>query len=209
MTILLIRGYYTTTHLPPGSLLGTMYYIVLFSAIVIFPAWWIVGYKRQPFSELGITTHYWKESLLLSIAITAVFTWQVMTGYSAIYGTELIPHLLENGLILWEPFFVFCWLQLRYECAFGILPVILLAGLCFAAYHVGTSPAPMLVWLAFYDMAFAALFRRTTSLLVLWPLAWSASAAKGTLAGGMLFSWHDVWTCLDILLIQLGFLIYL
>ena len=41
---------------------------------------------------------------------------------------------------MWEPFFVYGWLQLRFERAFGVIPGIALAAVCFGAYHIGTFP---------------------------------------------------------------------
>jgi hypothetical protein len=60
-------------------------------------------------------------------------------------GIDWLPQVLFNGVILWEPFFVHAWLQLRFDRAFGIVPGILLAGLSFAAYHTGTYPPSGLI----------------------------------------------------------------
>jgi membrane protease YdiL (CAAX protease family) len=93
--------------------------------------------------------------------------------------------VLFNAVILWEPFFVFSWLQLRYDRAFGILPGVVLTGLSFAAYHIGTYPPAGLVTLLISGLFFAAIFRPTSNLLIVWPLAWCAGSSIGTLMGGI------------------------
>lgn len=201
--IIWIGAYYLLTHFnnPPFS---TLYYIAALLASVIFPLWWHCRYRGRHLAEIGITSRRWRESLLISMIVAIPFLWLVGTQYSAEFGDALIPHLVTNALYLWEPFFVFCWLELQFSRSFGILPGIVLAGICFGAYHLGTYPLSGVLVLMIYGMVFGAIFRLTDNLLVLWPLAWAASSAKGTLAGGMLFSWFDVGISAVIVGIQLA-----
>jgi hypothetical protein len=113
-----------------------------------------------------------------------------------------VAQLLFNGLILWEVLFVFGWLQLRFERAFGVLPAVLLAGICFGAYHVGTYPWNAAVGLMVWAVFFAAAFRLTRNLLALFPLAWSVGSGAGTLAGGMVFGWDLVAVSALVLAVQ-------
>ena len=58
---------------------------------------------------------------------------------------DLLPHLIFNGLVLWEVLFVYGWLQLRFEKAFGYILAPILSALCFCFYHVGSfAPAEIL-----------------------------------------------------------------
>jgi hypothetical protein len=123
-------------------------------------------------------------------------------------GMDWLPHVLYNAVILWEPFFVFSWLQLRFDRAFGIVPGVLLAGLSFAAYHIGTYPPAGLVTLLISGLLFAAIFRLTSNLLIVWPLLWCVGSSIGTLMGGTQFTWSQVVAWSIILLIQLGFIGY-
>src|SRR5215203_4094145 len=60
-----------------------------------------------------ITRQWWWLALLLS-AVVSVLSWPQLQQIVAQHpGTDLLPLLLANGLILWEPFFVYGWLQLR------------------------------------------------------------------------------------------------
>jgi hypothetical protein len=200
--VLWIGGYYLLTHLndPPFS---TLYYTAAVLAVVLFPLWWVCRHRGRPLAEIGITSRRWKESLLISVIVAIPFLWLITTQYGATYGDALIPHILANALYLWEPFFVFCWLELQFSRSFGIVPGIVLAGVCFGAYHLGTYPLPGIAVLMVYGIVFAAIFSLTENILALWPVAWAASSAKGTLAGGMVFSWDVVVFSAVLVLVQI------
>jgi hypothetical protein len=116
---------------------------------------------------------------------------------------DWVPHLLFNAVILWEPFFVHGWLQLRFERAFGILPGILLAALCFAAYHIGTYPPAALLAIYASGLFYAVVFRLTGNLLIIWPLLWCLGSSLGTLMGGTQFNWVELGVWSAILVVQL------
>jgi hypothetical protein len=205
--VAMIAAYWTTTHLLSGGwddvlVLGVLTNLGL---NVSFPVWWIAYHRKRPLSKLGITTRRWLPSLIISVALAVFFTLGLR---QRVDGIEWLPHVLFNAVILWEPFFVFGWLQLRYDRAFGILPGVLLTGLSFAAYHVGTYPPAELAILLVTGLVFAAIFRLTSNLLVVWPLVWAVSSSLGTLMGGMQFTWNQVVIWSVILLIQLGLIGY-
>ncbi len=203
-----IGAYWLLTHFdnPP---LSTLYYVAALLASVLFPLWWLCRYRSRPLGEIGITARRWKESLLLSVIVGIPFFWLIASQYGATYGDTLIPHILANALVLWEPFFVFCWLELQFSRSFGIIPGIVLAGVCFGAYHLGTYPLPGILVLIVYGMVFGAIFRLTDNLLSMWPVAWAASSAKGTLAGGMLFSWSDAGIGAAIVIVQILVIVWM
>ena len=199
-----IGAYYLLTHFndPPVSTLYGFFAILL---VVLFPVWWFCWHRNRPLLELGITGRRWKESLFISLIIGIPFFWLILSQYGSLGAGVLVPQVVANALILWEPFFVFCWLELRFGDAFGIIPGILLAGVFFGAYHIGTYPPVSVMVLALYGILFAAIFRLTDNLLSMWPIAWAASSAKGTLAGGMLFTWGDIPPLAIVLVVQLAF----
>jgi len=201
--IAMVGLYWVTTHLLTSGWDGVLVFGVLtnLGLNVAFPVWWITYHRNQPLSELGITTKRWLPSLLIGIAVAAFSSFGLR---QAAAGVDWLPHLLFNAVILWEPFFVFCWLGLRFDRAFGIVPGVLLAGASFAAYHVGTYPPAMLPVLLATGVGYAAVFRLTSNLLIVWPFVWAVASSIGTLMGEMQFSWNQVATWSVILLIQLG-----
>lgn len=203
----MIAAYYTMTH--TTSLVFILFGFMLLTNLIVnvlLPTYWVVGYRKQPLSELGITTRHWLLSLILSL-LMAGFAWRSL--WPLLAGKDWGPHVLYCVLALWEPFFVHSWLQLRFERAFGILPGILLAGLGLAAYHIGTYPPQFVLNLFVVGIAYGALFRLMRNLLVLWPLAWGVAGALGTAQGGFFFDWKMVPTSVVLLVIQIGFIAYL
>jgi hypothetical protein len=172
---------------------------------LLFPVWWIAYHRKQPLSELSITTQRWLPSLLIGAGFAALSLFRLR---QMVAGVDWLPHVLFNAVILWEPFFVHAWLQLRFDRAFGIVPGVLLAALSFAAYHIGTYPTSGLVVLLVWGLIYAVIFRLTSNLLIMWPLLWCVGSSMGTLMGGMQFTWSQVAAWSVILLIQLGFIGY-
>lgn len=205
--IAMIALYWITTHLSSGGWDGVLVFGVLtnLGLNVLFPVWWIAYHRKQPLSELGITTRRWLPSLLIGVVLAAFSSFRLR---QMAIDVNWLPHVLFNAVILWEPFFVFSWLQLRFDRAFGIVPGVLLAGLSFTAYHIGTYPPAMLIALLIPGLIYAAIFRLTSNLLIVWPFAWSVASSLGTLMGGMQFTWRQVAIWSVILLIQLGFIGY-
>lgn len=208
-TVLWMAGaYYATIHwLRPNLLavVGVMAILTNLIVNVLLPVWWIAYHRRQPLSELGITTRRWLPSLLIGAGLALLFSFRLRAMAT---GIDWLPHLIFNAVLLWEPFFVFGWLQLRYDRAFGIVPGVLLAGLSFAAYHIGTYPPSGLLVLLVAGLIYATIFRLTSNLLILWPLVWAVGSSIGTLIGGAHFSWPQVAIWSAILLIQLAFIGY-
>jgi hypothetical protein len=203
----MIGAYYTVNHWIRSDVGAALQFGLLTNLLVnvLLPLWWITIYRKQPLSELGITTRRWLPALFIGIAL-AVFGSFRLRELAA--GTDWLPHVVYNAVILWEPFFIFAWLQLRFDRAFGILPGVLLTGLSFAAYHIGTFPPASLVVLLISGLVYAAIFRLTRNLLSMWPLAWCVASSLGTLMGPYHFTWQQVAIWSVILVIQLSFIGY-
>lgn len=202
--LLMVPIYYIGSH-QPGKITGFLVFVVLGNGIlnVLFPAYYMLVKRREEPAELGITTRRLWLALGLSV-VWGMMTWGGLQKEARLHPeVNLLPQLIFNGLILWEPFFVYGWLQLRFERAFGMLPGMVLAAACFGAYHLGTYPLPAVGILITLGIVYAVLFRMTKNLLTLWPLVWSVNSTIGTLQGGFYFGWNDVGTYASLLLIQL------
>ncbi len=169
---------------------------------VLFPVYYLLRLRGERPDELGITTRRWWLAALLSLALSAI-SWLGLVRIPLQPGASLLPQILVNGLMLWEPFFVFGWLQLRFERAFGMLPGILLAGIAMGAYHLGTFGLSGVLIMVVFGISFVAVFRVTRNLLSMWPLTWAICASIGTLSGGIFFHWSEVFIYAMILAIQL------
>ena len=77
------------------------------------------------------------------------------------------------------------------------------------AYHIGTYPMSEVIILALFGILFAAIFRLTSNLLIMWPLTWSTSSAVGTLKGGFLLGWNEAVMAFIVLILQLAVIYYI
>jgi protein-S-isoprenylcysteine O-methyltransferase Ste14 len=198
----MIPSYY----LMANSLHSLAIYNFLFASLfilVLLPAYYVLKVRGEPLEQLGLTKRHWLSSLLISLAIVWRFTPRLVDLLSSIPQELVLPTVLFNGLCLWEPFFVHCWVQLRFERAFGVIPGILAAGLCLASYHIGTYPPEMVVILGLVGLMYGVVFRLTRNLLILWPLTWTGASTMGTVSGGFTFGWKTVWIYAAILLTQI------
>jgi hypothetical protein len=203
--LLMIPVYYTGTH-SQHSLAGLLVFVIFGNGIlnVLFPAYYLLVLRRARPEELGITTRRLWLAALLSIGFS-LFAWGgLQREVQSHPHVALLPHLIFNGLILWEPFFVFAWLQLRFERAFGILPGMVLAAISFGAYHLGTFPSEGIATLVVVGIVCAVLFRVTKNLLTLWPATWAVSSSIGTMQENMHFGWDEVAIYAAILLVQIA-----
>ena len=71
--IAMIALYWITTHLLSGGWDGVLVFGVLtnLGLNVLFPVWWIAYHRKQPLSELGITSRRWFLSLLIGVVLAA------------------------------------------------------------------------------------------------------------------------------------------
>jgi hypothetical protein len=154
--------------------------ILLLSTLL--PAVFVKSYEHGDLSDLGI--HARKIKLLLGVSaffgLGSLFYYFQLTNESNISDGAATRFLLWSLLMLWEVIFVFGWLQIRYERAFGPLAGILLASLSFALYHVGTVPLEQVAGLVAVGGFGAVLFKLAgNSIFVLWPFFWGVGVAIG------------------------------
>ena len=203
----MVAVYFAISHLEPTLHVARFLLVVVFGSLfltVLFPAYYVLRIRDEGLRELGITTRRWRVALLISIVLALTSLPTLLAQAAQHPGVNLLPHVLFNGLILWEPFFVHGWLQLRFERAFGVLPGILLAGLCFGGYHIGTYPWGGVVKIMGIGMFYGGLFRLTRNLLTLFPLTWAVSSGIGTLEGNLEFGWDAVAVYAVVLLMQIA-----
>lgn len=174
------------------------------------PVYWVTRVERQPISSLGLTTQGWLPSLGLSLILCLITFYQLFFKAPAISSRDLwLPMAVAGALSLFEPLFVFGWLQLRFEKDFGVLPGILLAAFGFGIYHILYTPGSFAG--QFNDaIMFAVFFRLTGNLLVVWPLLWGATSAWYCIGGsGCFYSWPMVVPTVVTLLIEVAYIAFM
>lgn len=171
------------------------------------PAYVVLKMRGEGLSGLGITRHRLLTSIVISILLSASMypsLQAVLKGFD----DDPLPNMAYNAIALWEPLFVFGWLQLRFERAFGIIAGVIMAGIGFTAYHIGSFPVDGLIVLLFSGIFYAAVFAFVRNLIVLIPMTWAVSSTIGTIQGGFSFDWFTVGIYFVVLLLQLTILFY-
>jgi hypothetical protein len=157
---------------------------------ILFPLYYVCHRRSEPLSAVGITTHGWRRALLASTVGALALSPGLLFADEPL--AVLVPHVIATGLMLWEPFFVHGWLQIRFERAFGVGPGVALTAMAFTLFHVGAAAPSGLLVLLVFGVVHAALFRAFgRNLLVLWPVLWAVGSARGTL-DTVVFGWEEV-----------------
>lgn len=117
-------------------------------------------------------------------------------------GTDLLAHGLANLVVMWEPLFVFGFLFLRWERAFGFVIAPVLCGVGFFLQHLGAVPVDVAAGFGVFGLVFGVVFAVTRNLLILWPLFYPIASAIGTAQSGYAFGWTEVWSGAALLVAQ-------
>lgn len=186
---------------------STIHVAFLYGGILVpgtvVPAYTVLRHRREGLAGLGITRRFLLLSLLVSVVLGAGSAFQLF-ALAAEQGVPVLPHLLGNLMVLWEPLFVFGWLYLRWERAFGWLPAIVLVGAGFALQHVGSVPLPAALGFGAFALAFAVVFALVRNLVILWPLFYPVASGIGTLQAGVTMGWGAVVAGAVLLVVQLA-----
>lgn len=156
-------------------------------------------------SGLGITRHRWRWALLL--AVVSLGSTPALLDRADAAGQDPALHVLYNLTVLWEPLFLFGWLQLSFERAFGFLAAPVLTAMAFGAYHLGSVPVGTAAGFAVVGLVLGVLFAVTNNLLSMWPLTWAVSSGIGSIDAGLSFGWGAVAAGAAVLLVQVALLL--
>lgn len=175
--LLVVGALYSATFLVGRDVWGGMGYFLLYALVgaglfgIGIPLVWTVIIRKRTFSDLGITTKNWKKSLLLQLIFSLALYIPAFMQTKIPPFAQLLPLIfLSLAIGLFEAIFWRGWVQLRLEEAFGILPSIILASVLYSAYHIGYGmPVSEMIFLFFIGLMYAAAFRLTKSILILYP----------------------------------------
>jgi membrane protease YdiL (CAAX protease family) len=175
--VLVVGALYAATFIIGQEVWGGMGYFLTYALLgatifgVGLPLYWMVIHRRQPLSAIGLTTKNWTIRIGLQVMFSLIIDIPRLLQAPSISFEQLFP-LLSLALTIgfFEAVFWRGWVQLRLEESFGIIPAIILASILYAAYHVGYGMKGEEIFsLFFIGLMFAAVFRLTKSILILWP----------------------------------------
>lgn len=176
--ILVVGVLYTATVVVGTDAWGGIGYFLLYAVLaagligVGFPLYWTVVIRKRPLADLGLTGHW----LWLSLGLQLVFA---ATQYSGTFAKSGFPNVesllplmtLSLAIGFFEAIFWRGWVLMRLEESFGVIPAILLGSVLYAAYHIGYGmPVSEMTFLFFIGVMYAAAFRLTKNIFILWPV---------------------------------------
>ena len=176
--ILVVGALYTANFLIGSDVWGGMGYFLMYALVgatlfgIGIPLYWMVVVRKRPLSDLGLTT----QRLAISLGLQLVFFFIVnvprLMDFQLPSVQQFLPLLaLALTIGFFEAVFWRGWVQLRLEESFGMIPGILIASVLYSLYHIGYGmPSSEMVFLFFIGLMFAAVFRLTRSVLILWPV---------------------------------------
>lgn len=184
--------------------------LLFFGAVLlatVLPTWVVWHRMRRDLDDLGLQLR----RVWLAVTITVVVGLASLPGFWNAAAAAVIDPVSQSwGQILgmWEPFFLYAWVQLRMRDAFGEIPAPVIAAICYGLYHLGTEPLAD-VW---FRMGFALVlglgFAVTRTLLTLLPFTWAISSGLIGIARGDVHGVNEIALAAVLLIIQVGIVIF-
>jgi len=112
-------------------------YLLIHALSVALPAIYVLLIQRQPPHRLGFTFEH-DRSLYLGLFATVLLSLYdaMQTRYIYLQDHDFLPHVIFSILTVGRPFFVHCWVQIRFVDAFGGFLGVILTGLVCAGCQV-------------------------------------------------------------------------
>jgi membrane protease YdiL (CAAX protease family) len=145
--------------------------ITLAALGVAVPVFYTVLARGRPLSDLGLTTGQMLPSLILGLLLGWDSYRNTLATLGVTWSRAQVPLVaMALAVGLFEAIFFRGWLQLRFEEAFGMVPGLVLAALCYSLYHVGYGMTlDEMLFLFGLGLVFGSVFRLTRNVAVLWP----------------------------------------
>jgi hypothetical protein len=154
---------------------------------VVLPVLYTALIRKRPLADLGLTVHQLVPSLVLGLLLGWDTYRNTIATLNVAWTRDMVPLVTMAITVgLFEAIFFRGWLQLRFEEAFGTVPGILLGALCYGLYHIGYGMSwSEMLFLFGLGLIFAAVFRVTQNVAVLWPFYTPVGGLYSNLSDGL------------------------
>lgn len=151
--------------------------LMIFGLGVVFVSLYVDKKGKEVIAELGFTKRKWILSLVINVVLAA--------GLLAVFLKDEVPenvmtlkNLFGASYILvagvFEMTFIYGFLRISFEKAFGIIPSILLTSVFYSLHHAGFQPEFMHLFLV--GLIYCTVFYFTKNMLVIFPFFWGVGA---------------------------------
>lgn len=151
--------------------------LMIFGLGVVFVSLYVEKKGNEVIEDLGFT----KQKSIVSAIINLVLA----TGLLAIFLKEQIPenivsvknlygasYILVAGIF--EMTFIYGFLRMSFEKAFGIIPAIILTSVFYSLHHAGFQPE--FIHLFLVGIMYCSVFYITKNMLIIFPFFWGVGA---------------------------------
>ena len=151
--------------------------LMIFGLGVVFVSLYVEKKGKEVIAELGFTKRKWILSLVINVVLAA--------GLLAVFLKDEVPenvmtlknlfgasYILVTGVF--EMTFIYGFLRMSFEKAFGIIPSILLTSVFYSLHHAGFQPEFMHLFLV--GLMYCTVFYFTKNMLVIFPFFWGVGA---------------------------------
>ncbi|MBO7425284.1 MAG: CPBP family intramembrane metalloprotease [Clostridiales bacterium] len=151
--------------------------LMIFGLGVVFVSLYVEKNGSKVMEELGLTKRKIIPSIMIDIVLAA--------GLLAIFLKDQVP---ENVLSLknlfgasyiiaagiFEMTFIYGFLRMSFEKAFGIIPAIILTSVFYSLHHAGFQPEFLHLFLV--GLMYSSVFYITKNMLIIFPFFWGVGA---------------------------------
>jgi membrane protease YdiL (CAAX protease family) len=143
--------------------------------------------RRHSLTDLGLTGSRLLPSLILGVVLGWDTYRNTLAPMNVVWTRNEVPLVaMALAVGLFEAVFFRGWLQLRFEAAFGLIPGLILAALCYSLYHIGYGmTGEEMLFLFGLGLTFGAFFRLTKNVFILWPFYTPAGSIFTNLNEGL------------------------
>ena len=151
--------------------------LMIFGLGVVFVSLYVEKKGAEAIAELGFTKKKWILSLIINVVLAS--------GLLAIFLKDEVPeniaslknlygatYILVAGIF--EMTFIYGFLRMSFEKAFGIIPAIIMTSAFYSLHHAGFQPEFLHLFLV--GLMYCSVFYITKNMLVIFPFFWGVGA---------------------------------
>jgi membrane protease YdiL (CAAX protease family) len=177
---------------------------------VAVPVLYTVFVRRRPLSDLGLTGRQLLPSLVLGLLLGWDTYRNTLAPLNVTWEPTHVPLIVMALAVgLFEAIFFRGWLQLRFEEAFGLVPGLVIAALCYSLYHIGYGmTGNEMLFLFGLGLTFGAFFRLTKNVLILWPFYTTVGSIYTNLSEGLSLPFEATYGFLITIALMVGVIVW-
>ena len=187
--------------------------LMIFGLGVVFVSLFLEKGGEEAKAELGFSKRKPKLSLALNVVFAACLLAtflkeEIPQNILALPNLYAAVYILVAGIF--EMTFIYGFLRMSFEKAFGIVPAILLTAAFYSFHHAGFQPE--FLHLFFVGVMYTAVYYITQNLLIVFPFFWAVGALWDVIvssdAGGEIKNIESFASALIVLALSAGWLLF-